>query len=61
MDITAAFAFQPEGGGSRLVGEFDMRPKGFMKLIFPLMKPAVQKDLPRQMQSFKTFCESTRG
>jgi hypothetical protein len=37
-----------------------MRPKGFMKLIFPLMKPAVQKDLPRQMQSFKTFCESTR-
>jgi polyketide cyclase/dehydrase/lipid transport protein len=60
MDITAAFTFQPVGAGSRLAGEFDMRPKGFMKLIFPLMKPAVQKSLPREMQSFKIFCESTR-
>ncbi len=35
-----------------------MRPKGVFKLIFPLMAPAVRKDLPAQANSFKTFCES---
>ena len=57
MDITAAFEFAATGAGTSYRAEFDMRPKGFMKLVFPLMKPAVARDLVKQSRRFKTFCE----
>jgi hypothetical protein len=58
MDIDACFAFEAAGSErTRLHGEFDMRPKGFMRVIFPLMSPLVRKDFPKQMQRFKTLCE----
>ena len=30
-----------------------------MKVLFPLMGPAVRKDFPRQFESFREFCESS--
>ena len=35
-----------------------MRPKGFLKAIFPLMRPVIRSDLAKQSQRFKAFCES---
>lgn len=58
MDINAAFAFAESAGSTRLTGTFDLQPKGFMKVMLPLMSGAVRKDFPRQMASFKQFCES---
>jgi len=61
MEIAAAMRFADSPDGTRLTGQFDLQPKGFMKLMLPLMAPAVRKDLPRQFASFKEFCESYAG
>ena len=58
MDITGELKFADLGGSTRLTGTFDLRPKGFRKVMLPLMAGAVQKDFPRQMASFKKCCES---
>jgi hypothetical protein len=63
MDITATFGFEPDGDGAGdrdatvLTGHFDMRPKGFMKLALPVLSPAVRRDLRKQMEGFRAFCE----
>ena len=59
LDITASFTIAPRGDGSHVVSEFHFRPKGAMKVTFPLMQSAVRKDLAKQSQSFKRFCEQT--
>jgi len=56
MDITTTFTFAPGGPGTVLRGEFDFRPKGFLKVLFPLMRPMIRGDLPKQMGSFAEFC-----
>ncbi len=57
FDITTTFAIAANGAGSHVVSQFDFRPKGTMKLMFPLMQSAIRKDLARQTQNFKQFCE----
>lgn len=59
MDITATFELTSKDSGTALRGVFEMSPKGFMKVVFPLMKPIVRKDLAKQSQSFASFCESS--
>ena len=61
MDMTASFAFAAEDGGTRLAGVFDLRPKGVMRLLLPLLLPAVRRDQAKQWQSFGAFCESAAG
>ena len=57
LDITASFTISARGEGSHVVSGFDFRPKSAMKLAFPLMQSAVRKDIAKQAQSFKRFCE----
>jgi uncharacterized protein YndB with AHSA1/START domain len=57
LDITVAFTVTPRGDGAHIVGKYDFRPKGAMKLMFPMMQPAVRKDLAKQSQNFVEFCE----
>jgi len=56
LDITVAFTVTPRGA-AHIVGEYEFRPKGAMKLMFPMMQPAVRKDLAKQSQNFVEFCE----
>jgi hypothetical protein len=58
MSILGTLQFIEVEDGTRLEAEFDMQPQGFMKVMFPLMGPAVRKDFPRQLASFREFCES---
>ena len=58
LDITASFTITPHGEGSHVESLFDFRPKGSMKLMFPLMQSAIRKDIAKQAQSFKRFCEA---
>ena len=57
MDITGRMSFSPAGSGTRLDGDFDLRPKGVMKLMLPLLAPLVRRDFPKQFASFKAFAE----
>jgi hypothetical protein len=59
MDITASFRFAAAGSGTHISGEFDFRPKGVMRGLFPLFAPMVRRDLERQSASFAALCEST--
>jgi hypothetical protein len=61
LEIAASMDFADSAEGTRLTGSFDLKPKGFMKLIMPLMAGSVRKDFPRQFASFKRFCESHAG
>jgi hypothetical protein len=61
MHITATFDFRASGEGTHLDAEFDMQPQGVMKLMLPLMAPMVRRDFPKQLASFKSFCESRSG
>jgi Polyketide cyclase / dehydrase and lipid transport len=59
MDINARFTFKEDAGGAAVEEHLDFRPKGVMKLFFPLLAPLVRRDLPKQGASFKAFCERT--
>ena len=58
MDLTGTFRFAETTGGTQVDAEFDLRPKGFMKVIMPLMAPVVRKSFPKELARFKAFCES---
>jgi hypothetical protein len=58
LDMSVSFRFEAAGADrTRMHGEFDMRPKGVMKLLFPLMMPLVRRDVPKQMARFKRLFE----
>jgi uncharacterized protein YndB with AHSA1/START domain len=57
LDITVSFTITPTPAGSHVVGEYDFRPKGSMKLMFPLMQGAIRKDVAKQSQNFRRYCE----
>jgi hypothetical protein len=59
MEINASMRFADSADGTRMAAQFDLQPKGFMKLMMPLMAGAVRKDFPKQLTSFKEFCESS--
>jgi hypothetical protein len=61
MEIVASLRFTDSADGTRMTGQFDLQPRGFMKLMMPLMAGAVRKDFPKQFASFKDFCESYAG
>jgi uncharacterized protein YndB with AHSA1/START domain len=58
LDIVGTMNFTSVSANStRLQGDFDFQPKGFMKLMAPLFAPAIRKDFPKQFNNFKNFCE----
>lgn len=58
MDVAATFRCNSAGSGTQLVMEFDPTPKGVMKVLFPVLRPIIRRDLARQHLKFKHFCES---
>lgn len=58
MDVAARFHFESVGSSTKLSIEFDPAPKGVMKLLFPVLKPLIRRDLAKQHGKFKQFCET---
>ena len=58
LDIGAEFDFAPAGDRTRVSARLDFRPKGVVRAMFALMTPAVRRDLPTQLDSFRAMCES---
>ena len=56
-DLTIAYTFTPTGEGTDLESNFDFRPRGALKLLFPLLAPVIRRDVPRQYASLKALCE----
>jgi hypothetical protein len=59
MDIEATYRLGQADGAVVVDGELEMKPKGFLKVVLPLTKRMIQKDLDLQYESFKAFCESS--
>ena len=51
----------PKAQGTLLRGEFDFRPKGSLKVIFPLMGPAIRGDLPKQLEASPPSVQGLRS
>jgi len=58
MDVLATFLFSEVGSGTQLDIQFEPRPKGIMKALFPLLRPLIRRDLIKQHLKFKTYCET---
>jgi len=56
-DLTIAYTFTPTDDGTELESEFDFRPRGALKVLFPLLAPVIRRDVPKQHASLKTLCE----
>ena len=55
--LTIACAFTSTGEGTELESDFDFRPKGVLKVVFPLLGPVIRRDVPKQYASLKALCE----
>jgi uncharacterized protein YndB with AHSA1/START domain len=58
-ELTISYTFTATGEGTELESDFDFRPSGTLKLLFPLLAPVIRRDVPNQYASLKAFCEST--
>jgi hypothetical protein len=58
LRIVGRFRFTGAGESTVVRASFDMQPRGIMKVLLPLMSPMVRRDFPKQLDSFKAFCES---
>jgi hypothetical protein len=57
-DLTIACTLTPTGEGTELESDFDFRPRGALRVVFPLLAPVIRRDVPKQYASFKALCES---
>jgi hypothetical protein len=58
MTIQGSLDFAEAGESTVMTGTFDFTPHGPMKVMLALMSGAVRRDFPKQMASFKAFCEA---
>ncbi len=56
-DLTITYALSPTSDGTELKSELDFRPRGALKLLFPLLAPVIRRDVPKQYGSLKALCE----
>jgi hypothetical protein len=56
-DLSIGYTFIPIGQGTDLESDFDFRPRGVLKVLFPLLAPVIRRDLPKQYASLKALCE----
>ena len=56
-DVTIACTLTPTGEGTEVASDFEFRPNGALKVMFPLLAPVIRRDVPKQYASFKALCE----
>jgi uncharacterized protein YndB with AHSA1/START domain len=56
-DLTIAYALTRRGDETDLESDFDFRPRGVLKVLFPLLAPIIRRDVPKQFASLKALCE----
>jgi hypothetical protein len=53
-----AYWFHPQNGGTRLVQHETIRPQGFMRLLEPVIKRMLARQLWRRLEAIKAVLES---
>jgi len=56
-DLTIECTLTPAGEGTELTSDFDFRPRGALRVLFPLLAPVIRRDVPKQYASLKALCE----
>jgi uncharacterized protein YndB with AHSA1/START domain len=56
-DLTIVYTFVRAGDGTQLDSDYDFRPRGFLKMLLPLLAPVIRRDVPKQQASLKALCE----
>ena len=56
-DLTIASALTRRGDETELESDFDFRPRGVLKVLFPVLAPVIRRDVPKQFASLKALCE----
>ena len=56
-DLTIVCALTLRGDETELESDFDFRPRGVLKVLFPLLAPVIRRDVPKQFASLKELCE----
>ena len=56
-ELTIAYTLTPTNEGTDLESDFDFRPSGVLKALFPLLAPVIRRDVPKQYASLKARCE----
>ncbi len=61
MDINASVTFEAVGPSTTTVhAEYDLMPKGIMKLLMPLFGGTLSKAFAKEFENFKRFSESQK-
>jgi uncharacterized protein YndB with AHSA1/START domain len=55
--LTIACTLTPTDEGTELESDFDFRPTGGLKVLFPLLAPVIRRDVPKQYAALKALCE----
>lgn len=58
MDITSTLTYLPEGGGTRLAWSSDLRPRGPLRLLTPLMVRVGRRQTSAVWANLKTTLEA---
>ena len=58
MDVAIKYVLTETAGGTTAVGTFAARPKGFAKVLLPLLMPLIKRDIAKQHGNFKSLCEA---
>ena len=58
MDVAINYTFTEADGTTTAVGNFDAQPKGFMKVLLPLLMPMIKRDIAKQHVNIKQLCET---
>jgi polyketide cyclase/dehydrase/lipid transport protein len=58
MDVAIKYTYTETDGRTTSVGTFNAQPKGFMKVLLPLLMPLIKRDVAKQHVNFRTLCES---
>ncbi|MFC2177329.1 hypothetical protein ACFLRH_02810, partial [Actinomycetota bacterium] len=61
MDVAIKYTFAEMDGTTTAVGSFDAQPKGFMKVLLPMLMPMIKRDIAKQHVQFKKLCETQAG
>lgn len=58
LSLDIKYAFTETDGSTTVVVEYDVRPKGTMKALLPVIMPVIKRDVAEQNATFKEHCES---
>ncbi len=57
IDIDTTYTFTGENGGTRVVVSTDMRPKGFVAVLAPVLRLFMRRELASKYSVFKQACD----